>query len=394
VAATSSGKKRLSALLSAAMALPGVSKGAGLAPGTQLVAPAIDYSHSEYSESDGRMDVSTDQVSLTVPYAGRWQTRINYIKDHVTGASPVIYFPGEGGEPRQVLTSATIVDNREVYDITQSYFADEYNASVNVGRSLEDDYESNFVSLNYSRYANDKNTTFLAGISRDADEVWTSTTPDNPFFEPPVFRNRYKSDVTLGISQLLDANSQMQVNLTYSRATGFLADPYKSVHVTTNPPFVSEDDTRPNERRVITLAGRYARYFPGADGALHAEYRINSDTWSAESHTLELKWSQGLGSGWIIAPGLRYYSQQNAFFYAPFFTEIPEDGNLSHDYRLASFGAISGKLSIYKQTANFHISLDLESYERRKQWNLIDGAGFDVDDYSFNMYSLNVTYQF
>ena len=60
------------------------------------------------------------------------------------------------------------------------------------------------------------------------------------------------------------------------------------------------------------------------------------------SHTFELAWYQTLFDRLLIVPSVRYYSQGQADFYAPFCAAPRRDGFRSSDYRLSAFGATRG----------------------------------------------------
>lgn len=90
------------------------------------------------------------------------------------------------------------------------------------------------------------------------------------------------------------------------------------------------------------------------------------------SDTFEMKFKIPIGnSGWMIVPGMRYYSQTAASFYSLYFTERPFPGYYSSDYRLAGFGQWEGMLEIQKEFAKTwraYIGYDYAS--RKKSYQL------------------------
>src|SRR5690606_605587 len=105
-------------------------------------------------------------------------------------------------------------------------------------------------------------------------------------------------------------------------------------------------------------------YLPQHKAALHADYRYYYDSWDIEAHTVELSWQQMLGESWRITPGLRWYSQSQADFYAPYYQSLRGDGRASSDYRLSPYGAISLRLDIRKALAqDWEIGAGAEWYE-------------------------------
>jgi hypothetical protein len=103
------------------------------------------------------------------------------------------------------------------------------------------------------------------------------------------------------------------------------------------------------------------RYAATASASLHADSRVAWNSWGQRSLTLELAWYQGLRDGWQLVPGLRYYSQNRARFYAPFFNA--DSGQyFSSDYRLGGFGALSANLNLRKRFGHWEFSAGAERY--------------------------------
>ena len=98
------------------------------------------------------------------------------------------------------------------------------------------------------------------------------------------------------------------------------------------------------------------------DAALHVDYRYAQDSWGVTSHTVEVAWYQQLGDGWQLVPSVRYYSQQQARFYAPFFLDPGAHKFFTSDYRLGTFGAFSTSLNLRKRFGHWEFSTGLERY--------------------------------
>lgn len=214
------------ALMGAASTLPGIAQAE-----QGFRSDKINYSqnHSTYSESGDRMDVNADQITVTVPVLENFELKYNHIRDLTSGASPVMNLLGTpDNSPFQVLhAGATIEDKRKVNDATITYYGGNTIYGMNAGTSEEDDYTSRFLSLDYSLFTNNKNTTWSVGIARANDDVWNFYEPDNILNEPTSYHERSKNDYLVGITQVLDKHSVLQWNLTYSSSKGFLSDPYK-----------------------------------------------------------------------------------------------------------------------------------------------------------------------
>ena len=187
---------------------------------------------------------------------------------------------------------------------------------------------------------------------------------------------------TAGLTQVLSRNSTFSTGLTYSYNSGFLENPYKLVmfafcgstghdwRIAVDPSLQrTGKPSRPAqamdlERALVALLSR-ARM-----ARLHLDYRFSNDDWGITSHTFEATWSQPIGDSWLITPRIRYYSQEAADFYRPYFIfdeAAPTDettGGLdfsalpvqrySSDHRLSGFGALSGGLTVRKALFKGH----------------------------------------
>jgi hypothetical protein len=151
-----------------------------------------------------------------------------------------------------------------------------------------------------------------------------------------------------------DAVIESGVQLNYQ--SGFLSDPYKLIVVGNT----LQDDTRPDTRSEAAWLVRY-RYAVNGDAALHADARLAANSWGQHSLTLDFSWYQHFARGWQLIPGLRYYAQDSARFYAPFF-DSPGERYFSSDYRLGGFGAVSASLDVRKRFGRWELNAGAERY--------------------------------
>ncbi len=437
---------RLSAFVAAALALPGIADTQAADGGYRSDDPIVSYNRASYQESSARMDVHTDQVTVTFPIKTNFEGRLNIIKDVTSGASPVVNLLDANHQPKQILQSgASIRDERNVHDVGLGYYGEKYYLALGIGQSKEDDYESDYQSLDLRFQFNDKLTTLFLGGSYNSDEVWNSVSKDSLFDEPQTFNKRRKQDLMVGIGQVLNSKTVIQFNLTHSHAYGHLSDPYKKVFVVDESQqdtigtlnvasglnflidtglvrFLNESglsfqinnsglvntqqfaanlfglvsDSRPDERDQWSGFFRASHYLEGSDSALHMDYRYVYDDWDANSHTIEFKWNKALGDDWQISPGVRYYTQSSAKFYDLFFATVPESGYLTSDYRLAGFGAVSAKIEVMKVIRDaVFVRVNYEVYNRKHDFAFIgvnkgESNGDELDDYMSRMLSISI----
>jgi hypothetical protein len=167
-------------------------------------------------------------------------------------------------------------------------------------------------SLNTLTDFNQKNTTLLAGVAGTNDDI--------KVFHQAARETRRTNDVIIGLTQLLDAQTTVALNLTWGRQRGYLSDPYKLVQRNTEilpgvllPLTFAEN--RPAERDKWIALAMLNRAFREVRGAIDFSYRFYHDTYDAYSHTFDLGWFQNVGERLIVRPGLRFYDQSAADFY-------------------------------------------------------------------------------
>ena len=309
---------------------------------------------------------------------------------------------------------------------TAKYYFDETTLAASGGFSDEPDFLSNFGSLNVSHEFNDKLTTVSGGygmtsntITRNGgghsthsggghDEHYDSYGPTNyaDLYESSTFHSFNTS-----IAQVLSKNTLFQSTASYTHQSGYLSNPYKFVYVrgeitpeeyyqmytasetidwnaVTNLEVVGTElfrEVRPEQRNIFSLSNGINQYLPELDASVHFDYRFYTDDWSINSHTFELKWYQSLPNGFIVTPGIRYYSQSQADFFAPYFLAPRADGYYSSDFRLSAFGDLGTGLTISKQFAR-GINLEIGAEYVTHSGSLRLGGG-GVDDYAnFNYY--------
>ena len=228
--------------------------------------------------------------------------------------------------------------------------------------------------MEYQWSINDKNTTFAIGGGY-ADDTVDPTDQD-------IEKDRESASLFVGVTQVLDSKSLIQTNLSLTRDTGFLTDPYK---LTLIEDTISQEN-RPDDRNKGALLVRYIRHV-GDDASAHLSYRFYGDDWSMSAHTVEGAWYQNFSNDWLVSPSIRYYTQHKADFYAPYFTHTRSGGNYSSDYRLASFGSVMAGLKIEK-TFNKNTKLDLRAEYYTRRGDLKFTGDYSIEDESLESYAI------
>ncbi len=312
-----------------------------------------------YSETDGRVSAIAPALQLTRNIDTDETLTLRLPLDALTGASP------DGAVPSNNPQTFTGPSGNGAYSVApgnaplDEYFKDT-RASFNVGwsrplpsnflltlaanASSEYDYFSMGGSASLAREFNTNNTTLSAGISLSNDTVSPVGGVPTAFAAIPVAneedvddndRNANRdekkniTDVLFGVTQITDRDSVLQLSLGPSPSDGYQNDPYKILSAVdaNGDPILADSasnlslalyENRPESRTRQSVYAQYKRNIEGS--VFNTSYRYMQDDWRVKSHTLVFSYRMPLGGGWC-QPRLRYYTQQAAEFYTPFFKE-------------------------------------------------------------------------
>ena len=410
----------LTALTLAALALP------GMAPKAVAAAPvdsaSTDFLYARYEESGGRMEIDVYSLNGVAPVSGSGEMAAGWVTDVMAGASPVLNIPASKtvisgasagrarigltndtnrpafGPPVEVLSSASIRDTRHGLNINGSYLFDQMQVGLSAAGSHEKDYQSYSITTDGQYESKDKMNTFNLALGGTWDKI-----------EPvsrPLSERKWMVNSSAGWTRIIDKLSLFQVSMTYDYNDGYLSNPYKKVYIQDGgdhlPGLVNAFqsdvfyDNRPGTRHQFALLGRYNRAFPDLNAAaLHLDYRFYADSWNIRSHTVEASWHQPVGDGWMVVADVRYYSQNEASFYQPYFFAPRSDGVYSSDYRLAGFGVMSGGVMLSKSFFDqLKVTLGFEYYEHAAALKLGGASQSGFADFSYLLATFGLNYVF
>ena len=310
----------------------------------------IDTAFLYYSESDSRVQAAEPAI-----YAGRNLGEDNRIDlrlvvDVLTGATPngahastvpQTFTTPSGSGSYTTPAGETPLDDS--FHDTRVAAAADWTISLDrlsklilgINASTEYDYMSAGISAKYSRDFNNRNTTLTAGMAYNNDTI--SPVGGVPIeFAPMVQQNltlnrngasetKTISDFIIGVTQIVNRKTIIQLNYTFGLTDGYQNDPYKIVTVvdpvtglptlptmatTGDLPYVYEK--RPDSRQRNALFFNSAHHL--TEDVIHFSYRYFWDDWGINSHTLDLRYRYQLASSYLM-PHVRYYSQDAADFY-------------------------------------------------------------------------------
>jgi hypothetical protein len=331
---------------------------------------SIEYKFENYREEDNRITVETQSSQADQDIGADTHIRLTGTIDAVSGATPT-GVPAPPGSSQVDLTE--IHTRRKAWsgDLSQQFR--NVNLDLGFAESRESDYVSSGWSLNTLTDFNEKNTTLRAGLAGTYDRV-------EVFFEP-AYLPKHTHDAIVGITQLLDPRTFVTLNVTWGRATGYLAEPHKfvekNIEVFTNI-FLAEDfgENSPDVRDKGTVFASINHSFAGVNGAIEGSYRFYADTFGMVAHTVTVAWIQNLGSHVILEPTVRLYDQSAAKFYyydlnntsiIPIHVPTVGEGPFySSDFRLSSMENYSYGLRIaWKASRWTQLDLAYEEYAMR-----------------------------
>ena len=390
----------LAALTSAAMALPGVSSTVKAAVAANQ--PKLSFAYTRYDEDSvpsgdaapeagdrDRYEIDVAQLQFLYPVSDKWQITTGFVYDDMSGSSPWFIRPDASGDPLVVMSGATIDDTRYDFSVGAEYFGEKFTIAPSIGYSTEKDYKAISGGVEVEYEFPNKSTSVRGGIAVSFDEV--DPTQDEARTR---VNNEDKENYSIfgGVTQVINKHTILQTTLGISHFDGFLSDPYKLVSI--GAAGQTTADNRPDDRTQYTFAARLRRYSELLGAALHVDYRFYYDDWDVRSHTLDLGLHKVTDSGWAFDTSLRYYSQTQADFYEPFYTALPADGEVSSDYRLSPYGAISLRLGISETIGDWTIKLAAERYVSDKSYSV---QSVDVENpalLDFTQFTFGMDYSF
>jgi len=317
--------------------------------------------------------------------------------DTLTGATP------NGATASNVPQTFTMASGLGVYQVAANELpADDTHMDTRLAFSiLYEDALKNNLKLNYSSHISmefdylslgtgveflkdfyQHTTTLLGGINFEYNRVHpVGGVPSGlASIRPPrtlqpresTSETRRQSGLHIGLNQVIDKHSLMQIKYAWENASGYLTDPYKILSVIDDENFSQLGSTlnyvyekRPEQREIQNIFFAYKRNQQG--DVLDFSYRYYWDEWDINSNTFDLKYRYRLKNQYYIQPHFRWYEQSSAYFFKHSLTtsEIVPD-YASADFRLAHFNAYTLGFRYGKSLANGQEhSIGLEYYTQR-----------------------------
>lgn len=205
------------------------------------------------------------------------------------------------------------------------------------------------VSFTLSKDTEDKNRTYTAAIAFNYDlvspvggvPVAMSAMPvSGPKQTSGKDKTKTVTDLLVGVTQVLDRHSLLQLNYNLSIRNGYLTDPYKILSIVDDSSGLLIDtdpyrfEARPDSRLSQSLYVKYVHQF--TEDVVYLTYRYFWDDWNIYSQTIDMHYRYELGGGHYLMPHARYYQQSSADFYSAYLlnSNTANTQIASADYRL------------------------------------------------------------
>ncbi len=370
----------------------------------------IDTAVLYYSEKD-RVSLFEPVVSASAQLDDDNKVGFKVVLDALTGASPngatstsqVQTFTRPSGngsytaKPGETPLDDTFQDARVGLSGVWEKSLDRLARRTVAGNFSEEfDFTSIGASVGYAWDTNNRNTTYSIGGGFEYDIIEPQGGTPIPFAsmasaDTPQPRDgseetRTVFDVLLGVTQVINRRTLMQFNYSISVSDGYHTDPYKIVSVIDGSAGATRGDTldyiyenRPDSRVKQSLYWQTNYHFER--DVVRFSYRILTDDWGIDSHTLNLRYRFVFDGGNYLEPHWRYYRQTAAEFYRHSLRDdLSQPDELSADMRLSGFEANTLGLKYGVPLENdSELNFRLEFYQQTGEDSPSDAIGSQRD---------------
>ncbi len=317
----------LSVLASFALFAPGAAQAAVLPD------DRVDILYHRYEGDDITIDGPSFLVRKTV--GKNFSLNANYYVDMVSSASIDVR-----------TTASPYEEERTQYSVGGTYLHGKTIMNLAYTNSTENDFDANSIYFGISQDMFGDLTTISLSYGLGWDTVGRRGDEN---FEEPVDRQNYG----VGITQILTRSFLMSLNFETITDEGYLNNPYRTYRYLlpggADDAFAEEIYPRTRTSNATSIAGRY--YLPYR-AALHGSYRYFIDSWGIEAHTGEIGYTHPWKNDWIFSVTARYYTQEQADFYADLFPFENAQNFLARDKEMSTFDNTTLSLGIVREIDN------------------------------------------
>ncbi|MCG3204684.1 MAG: hypothetical protein KCHDKBKB_01399 [Elusimicrobia bacterium] len=329
---------------------------------------AVDTAVLHYSEADNRVQAIEPVIEFKKQFREGREGTVKLTLDVLTGATPngatatntaqTFTRPSGSGSytvpAGEIPLDDTFHDTRVALNGSWKHPLSRLSVlTLGANFSKEYDFLSMGASALISRDFNQKNTTLTFGLSSEVDQIDPVGGVPVPFANTVASGlsqprqgagdNKTLIDAILGVTQIINRRTLMQLNYSLSSASGYLNDPYKflsRVDPNTGSTVDYVYESRPDSRTKHALYW-LTRYHLNRD-VVSVSYRYFFDDWGINSHTVDLNYNWKFSEKQYLEPRFRFYNQSEAdFFHVNLLSGTPLPTEASADYRLAKFNGLT-----------------------------------------------------
>jgi len=354
----------------------------------EAIKDKVTMSYAYYSDNVD-VEVLSPFIGLQKRLSEHWGVNASFQVDAISAAS---MRRGSGNVVDGVIVDAVSgASGRWGYDdvrvaptVSFIYENEDYSWTFGSYYSNEIDYETVAGFTEVSSGFNDANTVLSFGASYEEAE-WNTVTNR----QLPTDKKRQRQ-LNASVTQLLNAESYIQVRASYIYLDGFLANPY---HYSIG---AGQFDRYPDERNAYALALQYVTLLTD-ETSMHVNYRYYKDDWEIKSHTLETQFYYDLQENITLGLRGRYYTQDAAEFVKPIGSYTPSDEYIVSDYKFTEFESYTVGVSMHyipdffeNEGLGFQLSYDRYATDD----NAYIKAWYGKSKIEADMASLSLTYDF
>ncbi len=339
----------------------------------------IQVQFLQYNENNERASISAPALEVSKDFGTDYTVIGTYNLDSISGASPTFYdaqsgasaysrglttqenirFGGiEYNEPKRMsgaIKGIKRFDNRDELTLSGS-FSNEY------------DYRSSEIALEVLHWVDSyKNQSVNAGIAFQKNVILVECRENSICDGSSGASKKLRADAFLaevGLTQVIDINSKLQLSLFYKNEDGYLSNPFMNVIRNYNTAPTITNETRPEHRRGYGAILTYTKSLR-EDIAWHSSYRYYHDNWQINSHTLNNTLYYAFNDKLTLSSGVRYYLQDAAYFFSQDVDHFTDEAFASSDARLGDFHAINFMLGTeYKLRNDIIYNINVNIYDQ------------------------------
>ncbi len=290
----------------------------GATLGLFVLLPRVGYA-VDVEATEGRVDVYSDQWITVIAPATRGVVKAtedlsveaSYTIDILSGATKALSVDG--------ISSATHFEEKrhEVSGDLQYRLSPESTLGVHYGLSIEPDYVSHMPSVSASTELFNRSATLSAAYSLSFETVGLAT--DSAYAED-ILGNSLSMTWDQVLSRTTRLTTMFNVNYaTCSEYLGCHASAYRYVPIfgitSTGRVTFTRSERHPDTRLRLAGSAQLAQYL-GLGFALHAGYRLYTDSWDVTGHTAEFSLAKSFaGERLVLRADTRFTMQSEASFY-------------------------------------------------------------------------------